>query len=263
MIVKRILTTCFVVAVSSIAGVPRASTLTDDDYIITSESIDSAGVSASSAHYVLQASAAGEFGVATPASISSATYVIDNGYIARLRDVIAPTNVVSRKVHGAAGAFDINLPLTGMAGIECRSGGALNSYHVVFTFPSAVTFSEAKVTPGAGRTAALDTPATTTNADGTEVTVNLVDVSDAQKITVSLLNANDGASTTNVSVEMGVLLGDTNGNGSVNSSDVSQTKVRPGQVVNTTNFRNDVTANGSINASDVSLVKSRSGRALP
>ena len=34
-----------------------------------------------------------------------------------------PVSVVSRKVHGGAGIFDINLPLTGAPGIECRSGG--------------------------------------------------------------------------------------------------------------------------------------------
>jgi hypothetical protein len=62
---------------------------------------------------------------------------------------------------------------------------------------------------------------------------------------------------------MGVLLGDTNGNGAVNASDVSQTKSRSGQTSGGTNFRSDVTTNGSINASDVSLVKLRSGSALP
>ena len=62
---------------------------------------------------------------------------------------------------------------------------------------------------------------------------------------------------------MGVLLGDTNGNGTVNASDISQTKARTGQTVGVTNFRNDVTVNNSINASDVSLVKAHSGTSLP
>ena len=32
-----------------------------------------------------------------------------------------PTSVVSRKTHGTAGDFDIDLPLAGNPGIECRT----------------------------------------------------------------------------------------------------------------------------------------------
>src|SRR5205807_4041157 len=39
-----------------------------------------------------------------------------------------PSSAVSRKVHGAAGTFDVPLPLTGNVGVECRSGGATNDY---------------------------------------------------------------------------------------------------------------------------------------
>src|SRR5204862_6912334 len=35
---------------------------------------------------------------------------------------IVPLSAVSRKTHDGAGAFDINLPLYGMPGIECRMG---------------------------------------------------------------------------------------------------------------------------------------------
>src|SRR5207302_9056378 len=42
--------------------------------------------------------------------------------------------VASRKTHGAAGNFDIPLPINGPAGIECRSGGGSNSYTLVYTF---------------------------------------------------------------------------------------------------------------------------------
>jgi hypothetical protein len=62
---------------------------------------------------------------------------------------------------------------------------------------------------------------------------------------------------------MGVLIGDTTGNGSVNASDVSQTKSKSGQTVGSFNFRTDVNVSNSINSSDVSLVKSKSGTALP
>ena len=62
---------------------------------------------------------------------------------------------------------------------------------------------------------------------------------------------------------MGVLVGDTTGDRSVNSADISQTKSQSGQAVTTSNFREDVTADGSINSADISLVKSKSGTALP
>ena len=56
---------------------------------------------------------------------------------------------------------------------------------------------------------------------------------------------------------MSVLVGDVNTNGTVNASDVAQTKSRVGQPVDQTNFQSDVNVNGAINASDVSFVKSR------
>jgi hypothetical protein len=62
---------------------------------------------------------------------------------------------------------------------------------------------------------------------------------------------------------MSILLGDSNGNATVNASDASQTKSRIGQGVNGTNFRSDVNANGSINATDASQVKANIGNGLP
>jgi uncharacterized delta-60 repeat protein len=167
-----------------------------------------------------------------------------------------PLSIVSRKVHGAT-SFDIPLPLTGNPGIECRGGGATNDYQLIFTFPNAVTFISAMVTGGTGSVSASNGSGTST------IAVNLAGVTNAQRVTVTLFGASDGATTANLSVQTAMLVGDTNGNGSVNASDVSQTKSKSGQTVDATNFRTDITANGSINASDVSLVKLRSGTALP
>jgi hypothetical protein len=60
-----------------------------------------------------------------------------------------------------------------------------------------------------------------------------------------------------------LLIGDTNGNGHVNASDVSQTKSQSGMAACPSNFREDVTDDGMINASDIALVKSLSGTSLP
>ncbi len=62
---------------------------------------------------------------------------------------------------------------------------------------------------------------------------------------------------------MGVLLGDTTADRSVNSGDIAQTKSKSGQAADGTNFRNDVTVDGNLNSGDIGLVKSKSGTALP
>jgi hypothetical protein len=62
---------------------------------------------------------------------------------------------------------------------------------------------------------------------------------------------------------MGVLVGDTNGDGFVNSGDSLQTRNRSGQTTDLTNFRSDVNADGFINSGDTTLVRARSGTFLP
>ena len=164
-------------------------------------------------------------------------------------------SAVSRKTHGGAGTFDIPLPLSGNAGIECRSGSGPNAdgHQVIVTFANPVTDSGVTVSSVDGLATA------TQSVIGGVVTVDLSNVKDGQTITITLTNVNDGVRFGNVTVPMSVLLGDTTGNGTVNASDVSQVKLQSGQTVSGSNFRTDVIANGSINASDVSTVKSRSG----
>jgi CSLREA domain-containing protein len=181
--------------------------------------------------------------------------------------IIAPSSAVSRKTHGAAGMFDADLPLSGSAGIECRSGGATNDHQLVVTFGTSITVNgspQAQVTAGTGQIGTGGIPnGGEVTVDAGVVTVPLTNVTNAQMITVTLFGVNSGPSTNNVSIPLRMLLGDTTGNGTVNASDVSQTKSRSGQAVDATNFRSDVTVSGSINASDVGLVKSRSGTSLP
>lgn len=170
---------------------------------------------------------------------------------------LAPFSAVSRKTHGAAGSLEINLPLTGPAGIECRSGGATNDYQIVFPFATPVSFTSAAVTAGAGQVNG-------TSGDGTNVlSLNLTGVTNAQRITITLHGLSDGAGMSDFSVPMGVLIGDTNGNGAVTASDIGQTKAQSGQPVTAANFRADVNANNSINASDIGLVKMNAGAVLP
>ncbi|MEP7015679.1 MAG: PKD domain-containing protein [Verrucomicrobiota bacterium] len=184
--------------------------------------------------------------------------------------------VVSNKVHGAAGPFDVVLfdPAiypNGTGEIECRNEGtAPNGYKIIYTFGSEFAVSgPASSTPTItnGGTVSSHGPGPGTN----QYTVTLTGVTNAQHHLVTLngvpvTNSNQGnapATLNNVVAALDLLIGDTSDNGSVNSSDISQTKGQTGTAVSAGNFRTDVTANGAINSSDISLVKAKSGTALP
>jgi hypothetical protein len=95
--------------------------------------------------------------------------------------------------------------------------------------------------------------------------VAIGNVENAQTISLTLVGVRNssGVNIGNFTVPMGVLLGDVNGNGSVNATDVSQAKTLSGQPAGAGTFRNDVNANGAINSSDISTIKSTSGTLLP
>ena len=171
------------------------------------------------------------------------------------------STIVSRKVHGVAGVFDLPLPITGAAGIECRTPGTGGAYQLIFTFVRNIT-NAGNATKEAGN---ATVGAATIGPAPNQVTVPLTNVSNAQTLRINLDAVTDasGATFSNITARMGVLLGDTTGNGAVNSSDISQTKSQSGQGVTASNFRTDVTVNAAINSSDISLVKSKSGTALP
>jgi YVTN family beta-propeller protein len=170
--------------------------------------------------------------------------------------------VVSRKTHGTAGTFDINLPTACTRGIECRNEGSAGTHHIVFRFAGPISVNGATVAPSPGGTAELDgTPIM--NTDNTEVTVNLTNVSNAQQISVVLNGVNDGTSVGDVPLTMGILVGDVNGNGVVSNSDVASVKAQVAAAVTSSNFRNDISVNGIISNTDVSAVKAQAGTTLP
>src|SRR5207244_7006016 len=86
--------------------------------------------------------------------------------------------------------------------------------------------------------------------DAHQYVVNLTGVANAQTLTVNLSNVADSSGNFSgmVSTSLGVLIGDTNGNRVVNSSDIAQTQSQAGQNVNSINFREDVTGNVLINS---------------
>ena len=167
------------------------------------------------------------------------------------------TAAASRKNHGAAGPFDINLPLSGNSGIECRSSGG--SHALVFTFTNPVVSGAASIESGVGNVSGLPV------FSGNTMTVSLSGVANAQTLILRLSNVTDQFSQVlpDTLVSVTLLIGDTNGNGSVNASDISQTKSQLGQPVATCNFCTDLNVNGTINASDVAIVKSQVGAEMP
>ncbi len=196
------------------------------------------------------------FRMASDTSVSATGWRVDSlsisdGFIC----APAALSAVSRKMHGGV-PYDIPLPLTGAPGVECRVGPVSGEHQVVVTFANPVSVSSASVTSGAGNVANY-------NVNGPEVTVNLSGVDNAQTVSISLADVNDGTNMGCVAIPMGVLAGDTSGNGAVTSTDVTQTKSQSGQAVNASNFREDVNANGSITGTDVSAVKLKVGTALP
>jgi hypothetical protein len=183
---------------------------------------------------------------------------IGNGNVYKVSPLLV--SAASRKIHGTT-PFDLNLPLTGSPGIECRSGGTNGSYTMIFKFAVPISsVGSASVTNGIGSVLSRMIDSSNTR----QYIVTLTGVTNAQYITVTLSNVIDVAGNTGgAAATMGVLVGDTTSNGAVNSSDISQTQSESGHLVTADNFREDVTLNGAINSSDISLVQSQSGMALP
>jgi uncharacterized repeat protein (TIGR03803 family) len=174
----------------------------------------------------------------------------DLGVVFRL--AISPpvqlTGIVSRKVHGTAGSFDVDL--TNGNGIECRSGAANGDYTIVFSFANPLSsVTSVSVTSGTGSVASSNIDSN----DANNYIVNLTGVTNAQTITVSLTNVTDSAGnfSSALSASMGVLIGDVNSSRRVDAADVSSVRQQTLQTIDATDFRNDINASGRIDAADV------------
>jgi uncharacterized delta-60 repeat protein len=157
----------------------------------------------------------------------------------------APIRAFSRKLHNGV-AFDIELPLNGR-GIECRAG----DHQVIFVFNEPVTVGSVAV-QGSGNVNRY-------TASGSEIAVDISGTANGETMTINLENVSNGSGAGNVTLRVGTLLGDVNGSGVVNASDVSQTKAQSGQPLSASNFRTDVNASGAMNATDIGMVRAHSG----
>jgi hypothetical protein len=172
-------------------------------------------------------------------------------------------SAVSRKTQGAAGTFDIAMPLTGPSGVECRTTGGTNDYTLVVTFSTNVTVTgspQAQVTSGTGCVGSAGACSGNVSISGAVVTVPLTNIANAQVINVRI-NGVNGTNTFNI--PMGFLIGDVTADRTVNAADVALTKSQLGQTVGAGNFKSDMNCDAQINAADRAIQKAHLGTGIP
>jgi RHS repeat-associated protein len=161
------------------------------------------------------------------------------------------TAAVPRLTHGSAGTFDINLPLSGAPGIECRRPVS-GTYTLVLTFDRPVLVAtSATIASGVGTVSGL--PA----FSGNTATVQLTGVADRQTITLELDNVVGVVGTTaKVFVAVSMLKGDVNQDGVVTVTDVALIQAMTRRTASATTFTRDINATGLIDGNDVSAGQS-------
>jgi len=182
---------------------------------------------------------------------------------------VAVSDAVSRMTHAGVGSFDVPLALTGTPSVEPRSGGGTNDHQILVKFtgngPISVDGSpQAQVTAGSaaiGSNGVSNGGAVSIN--GGIVTIPITNAANAQTLSITLNNVNDGTTTRSFTISLGLLLGDTNGDRTVNSGDSTITRTQSGQTANATNFRSDCNVDGTINSGDSFIARSRSGQFIP
>jgi trimeric autotransporter adhesin len=165
-------------------------------------------------------------------------------------------SAASRRVHGAAGTFD--LPLSAVATnptTEPRLGPAQT---IVFTFDKPITGATAAITEGTATAAAP-------SFSGNVVVVGLTGVNNQQYVTVSLTNvaSSDGGTGGSASVRIGFLAGDVNQNRVVSVADLGLVNAQLAQLVTVANFLKDVNASGTLTVADKGIANANLTRSLP
>ena len=180
---------------------------------------------------------------------------------------LVASSAVSRKTHGGAGDYDVALALTGTPTVECRSGGVTNDYTLIVSFDSDIAVAgvpQAQLISGSGIIGSngVGNGGMVTVA-GNSVTVPLTNITNAQTIQVRVNGVRNANATANIIIPMSVLVGDLNGNGTVNAADVSICKSHIGEAISPSNFRSDVNTNGAINAADEAIIKAHLAPVCP
>jgi hypothetical protein len=172
---------------------------------------------------------------------------------------VAPTtsgltllSAASRLTHGAAGTFDITMPLTGTSGVEDRSS---STYNAVFTFDAPVTSGEVTVLSGTATVGAI-------SFSGNSMTAQLTGVTSAEVVTLHVQNIN-GDGLPHGDVPFGFLTADVNANRIVDRPDQQQINTDKNQPVTSSNFRDDINLSGVVDRPDVQSVQTNRGHSIP
>ncbi len=166
------------------------------------------------------------------------------------------TGQVSRKTHGAAGAFDLALSAVSTdPTTEPRTGPTQT---VVFQFNKPVVAGTAVISEG---TATIQSVTFAAN----EMTVNMTGVDDRQYVTVMASNvaAADGGTGGSASARIGYLAGDVKQKRVVTVSDLILVNAQITHLVTASNFLDDLNASGAVTVSDLLIVNRSITAALP
>jgi hypothetical protein len=165
-------------------------------------------------------------------------------------------SAASRKIHGAAGTFDLPLtllPLTNPTTEPRQSSTAT----IVMTFDVAIISASAAITEGIA-TVGL------TTFSGNDVIVDLTGVTNQQYVTISLTSVASAVNTGGSgSVRIGFLLGDVNQNRVVTVADVGLVNAHLAQAVTASNYLKDVNASGTLTVADKGITNANLAKALP
>ncbi len=161
-------------------------------------------------------------------------------------------SAASRLTHGTAGTFDVNMPLTGISGVECRNA---TTYNAVFTFDAPVTSGQVTVTAGTATVGGL-------TFSGNSITAPLTGVTAAEIVTLHLQNIN-GDGLAHGDVPFGFLVADADASRVVGKTDQTLVQGQINQPVTSANFREDLNADGRIKSTDTNLVKTNKNHSIP
>lgn len=162
---------------------------------------------------------------------------------------------LSRKTHGAAGVYNIELDemqaVNGNITVDPRLGDTTHELVFLFTGPvnqlGVVTARDSQNQPIGNAVM---------SSAGPELRVALGGINNATRVEVFVAGVNGS---TDVIASLAFLAGDVNNTRGVTASDILRMKGRAGQSVDTSNFVHDIASTGSIRPVDVETVKAQAG----